>query len=89
MPKRQVHSSSKRATGNSSTRTFNAILREAKGDPNILGFWLDGSRGKGLLTEDSDYDCVMLVNDDVLAEYKAQYEKQPDSKIELRVKTFK
>ena len=67
---------------------FDRILWGAKADPNILGFWLDGSRGKGLITRDSDYDCVMLVRDGVLAEYKARYKKQPDPKIELRVKTL-
>lgn len=42
-----------------------AALRDhAERDPNVLAFWLGGSRGKGRATAQSDYDCtVILAND--------------------------
>lgn len=67
---------------------FKRILHDAHTDPNIIGFWLGGSRGKGLITEYSDYDCTMLVRDEVLAEYKKRYEHQKDPNVELRVTTL-
>lgn len=39
------------------------IVRFAEKEPNVLGFVLCGSRGKGFATEYSDYDCVMIVED--------------------------
>lgn len=67
---------------------FNKILEDARTDPNIIGFWLSGSRGKGLVTGYSDYDPVMLVKDDVLNEYKKRYENRRDPSIELGVQTL-
>jgi hypothetical protein len=28
---------------------FNQIVKDAQKDPNILAFWLNGSRGKGVI----------------------------------------
>jgi Streptomycin adenylyltransferase len=39
---------------------FNQIVKDAQKDPNILAFWLNGSRGKGVITPYSDYDCTMM-----------------------------
>ncbi|HUO12295.1 MAG TPA: hypothetical protein VMU37_06015 [Caulobacteraceae bacterium] len=39
------------------------LLRRAEQDPDILAFWLGGSRGKGQATAHSDYDCGMIVSD--------------------------
>ncbi|MBU3925233.1 hypothetical protein KJ854_04835 [Patescibacteria group bacterium] len=35
---------------------FENLLREAKDDSNIVGFFLGGSRGKGMENEFSDWD---------------------------------
>lgn len=67
---------------------FNKILDEARNDPNIIAFWLGGSHGKGMVTENSDYDCVMIVNDDVLGEYKKKYYAQITSDIEFWIMTL-
>lgn len=48
---------------------FDQIVQDAFNGPNILAFWLDGSRGKGVITRDSDYDCTMIVRDEVLDAY--------------------
>lgn len=68
--------------------TFKRILTVARKDPNIIGFWLGGSRGKGLIAKNSDYDLVMLVKNNVLSEYKKRYEHQRDPNIELSVQTL-
>ena len=42
----------------------------------FFAFWLDGSRGKGIIKHaESDYDCMMIVKDETLVEYKTGYEK--------------
>jgi hypothetical protein len=67
---------------------FREILETAERDPHILAFWLDGSRGKGIITSHSDYDCTMIVADNVLQEYRAKYENLGNPDVELRVFTF-
>jgi hypothetical protein len=67
---------------------FNQVLEAAYRDPNVLAFWLDGSRGKGVTTSHSDYDCTMIVKDEVLDEYRKKFENLGDPKIELSVYTF-
>src|SRR3989338_2166151 len=73
---------------NQTQKRFETILAAAKADPNIIGFWLDGSRGKGIVTKYSDYDCTMIVKDRGLAAYKKQYEQLGEPEIELRVRTL-
>jgi predicted nucleotidyltransferase len=55
--------------------SFTGLLAEARADPNILGFMLGGSRGKGCETPGSDYDCYVVVRDEVLGAYRERYEK--------------
>jgi hypothetical protein len=69
-------------------RAFSTLLNEAKQDPNILAFWLDGSRGKGLETEYSDYDCTMIVDEDVSDQYLRRYRDLDSSEIDLSVMTL-
>src|SRR5882757_3982501 len=51
---------------------YAAMLRRAQEDPNILGLYVGGSRGKGATTAHSDYDCDIVVADAVEAEYQAR-----------------
>ena len=44
---------------------FNKFVEEARKDPNIIGFFLNGSRGKGQATKYSDYDIEVIVKDKV------------------------
>lgn len=67
---------------------FQQILEAARNDINILAFWLDGSRGKGLITPNSDYDCTMIVKDEVFEEYRHLYEEVGTPGIELSVLTI-
>jgi hypothetical protein len=41
--------------------TYATLLRRAEADPDILAFWLGGSRGMGRATEFSDYDVGIIV----------------------------
>lgn len=72
----------------SAEASFNLILDEASDDLNILAFWLDGSRGKGFENEYSDYDCTMIVKEDVLNQYKSRYENSAVPEIDLTVTTL-
>ena len=67
---------------------FQQILEAARKDANILAFWLDGSRGKGLITPTSDYDCTMIVTDEVFEEYRHIYKEVGTPGIELSVLTI-
>lgn len=49
------------------------VVEIARADPNVVGFYLGGSRARGAETAFSDYDCCMIVPDDVAAEYKKRY----------------
>ncbi len=62
---------------------FAQLLVEAKADPNILGFWLGGSRGKGFATRFSDWDVEFVIKDEVLEEYKKKYPRYKYPNMEL------
>lgn len=53
--------------------TFKRIIQEARVDPNILGLFLSGSRGKGFETIHSDYDIVMIIANGLLGAYEERY----------------
>ena len=71
-----------------SAKIFNRILEQARTDPNILGFILTGSRGKGIITEHSDYDFILLVREEVAEEYKRRPWTEGDPQIEGGVTTL-
>jgi hypothetical protein len=75
-------------TTNAAAKLFEQILAQARTDPNIVGFFLGGSRGKGMVTEHSDYDCVMVVTEEVLPEYARRYGHPADPRIEAEVVTL-
>jgi hypothetical protein len=57
------------------SRTFDQLRALALDDPNILAFWLGGSRGKGLVTEHSDHDCLMVVTGAAFTEYRDRFQQ--------------
>ncbi len=70
-------------------KIFDRVLENAKSDSNILAFWLDGSRGKGIIEHaESDYDCTMIVEDKALADYKTRYENMGNPDFEIGVLTL-
>ena len=52
---------------------FQETLARARVDPNIVGLYLGGSRGKGAATIHSDYDCDIVVLDEVSLEYRTRF----------------
>ncbi|MFW9940093.1 MAG: hypothetical protein ACFFFT_03570 [Candidatus Thorarchaeota archaeon] len=52
---------------------FNQIFEDVKKDPNIIGFFLSGSRGKGFQTMYSDYDTYLIVKDNFVKDYKERF----------------
>ena len=52
---------------------YNQIFEQAKNDPDVLGFALTGGRGKGFVTDNSDYDIYIIVADSYVDEAKKKY----------------
>lgn len=51
---------------------FGGLLAAAEASPEVLGFWLGGSRGKGRPTVHSDYDVSLVVADGHQAPWRAR-----------------
>ncbi len=66
-------------------REFKKIQEEAQLDPNIQGFFLSGSRGKGFGKPYSDYDVYIIVKDQVVEGYKAKYPRDLYENMDLMV----
>lgn len=64
---------------------FQRLVAEAKTDPNVLCFFLAGSRGKGFENESSDYDPYMVVKSSVAKKYKNKYGKMKLENIHLSI----
>ncbi|HWA61087.1 MAG TPA: nucleotidyltransferase domain-containing protein, partial [Caulobacteraceae bacterium] len=52
---------------------FAALADLARRDDDILAFWLGGSRGKGRATVHSDYDCALVVRDEVRNDFARRH----------------
>lgn len=63
-------------------------MAQARRDPNVLALWLGGSRGKGRPTEHSDFDCLMIVGDEVLAAYCDRFQCRGRDGIDCLVMTL-
>jgi len=64
------------------------LLEVAQNDPNIIGLFSTGSCGKGMITEESDYDVSMIVKDEVQDEYKNKYKDFGGILCDLSIKTI-
>lgn len=49
------------------------LIKIAQSDPDIIGLFSTGSCGKGLITDESDFDATMIVKDEVLGNYREKY----------------
>lgn len=52
---------------------YKNLIEIAQSDPNVLGLFSTGSRGKNMITEFSDCDATIIVKDDVLKNYQNKY----------------
>lgn len=64
------------------------ITEEATADQNIIGLFSTGSCGKGVITDESDFDATMIVRDEVIDEYKKKYKGIGGILCDLSVKTI-
>jgi predicted nucleotidyltransferase len=69
---------------------FNKLLKEAKEDPNIVGFILYGSRGMGneFVHKESDYDIMIIVKDNVAKFYDMKYRKIKTPGIDINLNSI-
>lgn len=63
------------------------LVEVAKNDPNIIGLFSTGALGKGMVTENSDYDATMVVKDEVKERYKSKYKGFGGTSCDLSIKT--
>ena len=57
-------------------RQYEQFLAQARIDPAVVGLVLGGSRGKGFQSARSDYDLYLIVRDEAVARYRAQFPQQ-------------
>ena len=57
---------------------FKEFVGEARKDPNVIGFFLSGSRGKGLATKYADYDIEVVVKDKLLNLTRRNIKRKPN-----------
>jgi predicted nucleotidyltransferase len=69
-------------------KQFDQILKNLKKDPNVIGAFLSGSRGKGFEHEYSDYDLYVIVKDDNSLISKKKYPRNAYRNIDLITKTI-
>jgi predicted nucleotidyltransferase len=60
------------------TKEFEKILEKAKKDDRIIGLILTGGRGKGIFTENSDYDIAIITTDESVSSVKEEYKGKQD-----------
>lgn len=64
-------------------KLFHEFIEQAKLDSNVLGFVLGGSRGKGLITKDSDYDVNLVVENGSIKKCERNYRRYNTKGIDL------
>lgn len=64
------------------------LIETAKNDENIIGLFSTGSCGKGMVTDESDYDVTLIVKDGVADDYRAKFKSYGGVLCDLSVKTL-
>jgi len=70
--------------------TFERLLAVVQGRDDVLGLYLFGSRGRGLMVDErSDWDvCVVLRDDESLERFDAQYPYEHGARVEIASTTL-
>jgi len=71
----------------SKTKEFENVLERAKNDNRIVGLILTGGRGKGMYTENSDYDVALVTTDESVMNVKEEY-KPKQGIIEMGIRSI-
>src|ERR671913_248892 len=64
---------------------FDALLRQAREDPDVLGVVLTGSHAQGLATPWSDYDVRVILRDEAEDGTPTRYQTDAFPNVDLRV----
>ena len=64
---------------------YEKLLATAKADSGVIGVILGGGRGKGIATEHSNYDVVVVVADEILEGARIKYKDLVDEHFDLSV----
>jgi hypothetical protein len=64
---------------------FEALLRQARAEPEVLGVVLTGSHAQGLATPWSDYDVTVILHDEAAAGTQTQFPAEAFPNVDLRV----
>ncbi len=64
---------------------FEALLRQAREDPDVLGVVLTGSHAQGLATPGSDYDVRVILRDEAGIGTQTRYPAEAFPNVDLRV----
>ena len=64
------------------------LLELAETRPEVLAFWLTGSRGKGRETAASDYDCVLIVCDEAFEAWRTRHAGRAQGRTDCSVMTL-
>lgn len=60
------------------SKAFEEVSERAKNDDRIIGLILTGGRGKGMFTENSDFDIAMITTDESVSTVKEEYKGKQD-----------
>lgn len=60
------------------SKNFQEILEKAKNDDRVIGLILTGGRGKGMFTENSDFDIAIITTDESVSTVKEEYKGKQD-----------
>ncbi len=69
------------------TKEFESVLEKAKSDERVIGLILAGGRGKGVYTENSDYDVAIIATDESVSDVKNEY-KTKQEMVEIVVRSI-
>jgi hypothetical protein len=64
---------------------FEALLRQARADPDVLGVVLTGSHAQGVATPGSDYDVRVILRDEAGVGTQTRYPAEAFPNVDLRV----
>lgn len=64
---------------------YQQLVSLAQQDPGVVGFILGGGRGKGIATENSDYDILIIVKNELVDVAQVKYKAYAGPKLDITV----
>jgi hypothetical protein len=66
---------------------YEQLVKLAQADPGVIGFILGGGRGKGISTEHSDYDILIIVENAIADGAKVKYKPYAGLQFDITIMT--